>query len=85
MVLSIHSLEQGGVNMSSVLYNRMKHDLRNFGEIDIADFCVHYLQEYFKHDDRKYMSIQYKRTLDEAQELVDNLASYLHTRGETWE
>ena len=85
MVSSIHSLEQGGVNMDTVMYGRMKYDLRHFGEIDIADFCVHYLNEFYKHDDRKYMSMQYKRTLDESQELVDNLASYLHTKGETWE
>ena len=85
MVSSIHSLDKGGVNMDTVMYNRMKQDLKNFGEVDIADFCVHYLKEFYHHDDRKYMAIPYKRVLDEAQELVDNLASYLHTRGETWE
>ena len=85
MVSSIHSLDKGGVNMDTVMYNRMKQDLKNFGEVDIADFCVHYLNEFYRHDDRKYMTIPYKIVLDEAQELVDNLASYLHTRGETWE
>ena len=85
MVTSIHSLDKGGVNMDTAMYNRMKQNLKNFGEVDIADFCVHYLAEFFKHDDRKYNVMAYKRTLDESQKLVDNLASYLHTKGETWE
>jgi hypothetical protein len=85
MVSSIHSLDKGGVNMNAALYAKMKHNLQEFGDVDIADFCVHYLQEFYKHDDRSNRSIYYKRNVDESQTLVDNLASYLHTRGETWE
>lgn len=62
--VSVHNLELGGTNMNKVIYDKMLLELYNFGVVDIADFSVHYLQNF----------LGLSSTLQDIQKLVDDKA-----------